>query len=196
MLKINLSAEGDLKNVYTVNSGESFADIQTVINGLQSDEILLFTQVSFHYKIINSLLNNFTFNLNDINIILPIQDFLFELNAEAKTFFVGLGFDEPTFDGLLANESSRKYSQIAGLWNTSGQTSFISISPQNDLIHNGLKGTIGPINLGGMKSGFQFQAEINNNWAFDTTPTLVETQAAMDAGGWDQMPSRFQNSFR
>ena len=72
MLKINLSAEGDLKNVYTVNSGESFADIQTVINGLQSDEILLFTQVSFHYKIINSLLNNFTFNLNDINIILPI----------------------------------------------------------------------------------------------------------------------------
>jgi len=72
MLKINLSAEGDLKNVYTVNSGESFADIQTVVNGLQSDEILLFTQVSFHYKIINSLLNNFTFNLNDINIILPI----------------------------------------------------------------------------------------------------------------------------
>lgn len=66
---------------------------------------------------------------------------------------------------------------------------------KNDLIHNGLKGTVGPIDLGGMKSGFQFQAEINNNWAFDTTPTLAETQAAMDAGGWDQMPTRFQNSF-
>ena len=118
------------------------------------------------------------------------------MNAEAKTFFVGLGFDEATFDGLLANESSRKYSQIAGLWNTSGQTSFISISPENDLIHTGLKGTVGPINLGGMKSGFQFQAEINNHWAFDTVPTLAETQAAMDAGGWDQMPTRFQNSFR
>jgi len=65
MLKINLSAEGDLKNVYTVNSGESFADIQTVVNGLQSDEILLFTQVCFHYKSINSLLNNFTYNLTD-----------------------------------------------------------------------------------------------------------------------------------
>lgn len=49
MLKIHLSAEGDLKNVYTVNSGGSFADIQTVVDGLQSDEILLFTQVSFHY---------------------------------------------------------------------------------------------------------------------------------------------------
>ena len=54
---MNISAEGDLKNVYTVNSGESFADIQTVVNGLQSDEILLFTQVSFHIQKINSLLN-------------------------------------------------------------------------------------------------------------------------------------------
>ena len=59
---MNLSAEGDLKNVYTVNSGESFADIQTVVNGLQSDEILLFTQVSFHIQkyYINSLLNYYT----------------------------------------------------------------------------------------------------------------------------------------
>ena len=60
VLKMNLSAEGDLKNVYTVNSGESFADIQTVVNGLQSDEILLFTQVSFDCENINSLLNYYT----------------------------------------------------------------------------------------------------------------------------------------
>ena len=61
---MNLSAEGDLKNVYTVNSGESFADIQTVVNGLQSDEILLFTQVSFHIQQINSFLNYYTHNKN------------------------------------------------------------------------------------------------------------------------------------
>ena len=46
-----------------------------------------------------------------------------------------------------------------------------------------------------MKLGFQFQAEINNNWAFDSTPTLTEVQTAMDASGYDSMPTRFQNSF-
>ena len=54
---MNLSAEGDLKNVYTVNSGDSFAYIQAVVNGLQSDEILLFTQVSFLIQNMNSFLN-------------------------------------------------------------------------------------------------------------------------------------------
>ena len=70
---MNLSAEGDLKNVYTVNSGESFADIQTVVNGLQSDEILLFTQVSFHFQNLNSLLNYCTHKYHLIDLGFPFR---------------------------------------------------------------------------------------------------------------------------
>ena len=70
---MNLSAEGDLKNVYTVNSGESFADIQTVVNGLQSDEILLFTQVSFYFQNMNSLLNYCTHKYHLIDLGFPFR---------------------------------------------------------------------------------------------------------------------------
>ena len=86
-----------------------------------------------------------------------------------KEFFVSYGFNGSQFDELLANEYSRKYSQIGGVFTKKGETDMISISPsdyydENIRLHMGLKGTVGPVSLGGEKSGFKFSAIINNIW--------------------------------
>ena len=63
-------------------------------------------------------------------IILFSQDNFFELTTEAKSFFTQYGFDGSTFDTLLSDEDSRRYSQIAGVFNLNGETSLKSISPE------------------------------------------------------------------
>ena len=67
-------------------------------------------------------------------IVLFSQDSFFELTTEAKNFFTQYGFDETTFDTLLSDENSRRYSQIAGVFNLNGETSLKFISPEARVI--------------------------------------------------------------
>ena len=49
-------------------------------------------------------------------------------------------------------------------------------------MHRGLKDVIGPVSLGGMKSGFKFGANIWNNWTFNSgDQTTARVQEWLDA---------------
>ena len=118
-----------------------------------------------------------------------------------RDFFVSYGFDQVTFDQLLAEDRTRRFSQIGGLINLKGQRFMDVISPDagTNEMHRGLKATLGPIDLGGMKEGFQISIEIDNNWIFHNDGTKFFTSdvdAAMEAGGWDQFPTHFHNTIR
>ena len=87
-------------------------------------------------------------------VIIFTQDFVFELTNEIVAFFESHGFTEVA--PLMNLENNRKYSQIAGIFNFQGQRDIQIISPkETGQMHNGLQKTVGPVDLGGMKSGFQ-----------------------------------------
>lgn len=49
-------------------------------------------------------------------------------------------------------------------------------------MHRGLKDIVGPVSLGGMKSGFKFGADIYNNWSFNSgDQTTTRVQEWLDA---------------
>ena len=134
-------------------------------------------------------------------VVLFTTDFIFELNQGVKSFFTNYGFAEADFDTLLGDEDSRQYLQIGGAFNMAGETSFLSISPSNGVMHMGLKGTTGSIGLGGMKSGFEFQVEIDNDWKFCngctfTTTDVAAAMANFESQGNDAFPEVFINNVK
>ena len=82
------------------------------------------------------------------------QDFVFELTSEVVSFFESLGYTEVT--PLMDTEDSRRYSQIGGIFNMAAERDIKIISPkETGQMQNGLQETVGPVSLGGMKSGHQ-----------------------------------------
>jgi hypothetical protein len=130
------------------------------------------------------------------------------MTEELRDFLVPYGFPAAQFNVLLQDEILRHYSQIAGVFNLKGQTSFIATTanPETGEMHRGVKGTVGPIDLGGMKTGFQFQAEIANNWWWNNRNVIIYTsdiERMMNAGGdpWDHFTEEndcdiFQQNFK
>jgi hypothetical protein len=59
----------------------------------------------------------------------------------------------------------------------------VSESASNGEMHTGLKATVGPVDLGGMKSGYQMKANINNNYVFISGGTPLLTSQLDDLGG-------------
>ena len=158
-----LSAEGDLREVVFTSNGGTMDSVQAAIDAavaIDPETVVLFT-----------------------------TDFIFELNASVKTFFTNYGFAAADFDVLLGDEDSRKFSQIGGVFNMAGETSLVSISPSAGVMHMGLKATAGPIGLGGMKSGFQFSVEIDNNWKFCNGCTTTTTDVANALANFDSSGS-------
>ena len=80
-----------------------------------------------------------------------------------------------------------------------GQTDLLSISPGEDgTMHFGLQGTAGPVDLGGMKEGFQFSVGILNSWSFYNNPNSIATTddvATWLEGGISSMTGKFQSTF-
>ena len=89
------------------------AEVKNRIDELDSDEIIVFT-----------------------------TDYIFELTEEVKNFFLHFGFDGNVFDQALAHDWSRRFSQIAGVFNVKGQRDLIYVTPNMETgqAHNGLKG--------------------------------------------------------
>ena len=132
-----ISAEGDLRDTASINNGET--NFHNLTNWLEENHI-------------------------DENSILFFTDFVYELTDDLKDILLGFGID---ISGLMTTENNRKYSQIAGIFNTHGQSDFKSISPSDDgLFHFGLNAFVGPIDLTGEKSGFDFGFEVDNDWWF------------------------------
>ena len=83
-----------------------------------------------------------------------------------------------------------------------GQTDLLSISPAEDgAMHFGLQGTAGPIDLGGMKEGFQFSVGILNTWKFynsdfNSNIANVDNVATWLEGGIDSMTGQFKSTFQ
>ena len=67
-----MSAEGDLKDIAAIGNNEDIMDVKTMIENLESDEIILF-----------------------------FTDFHYELTEELKNFLVSYGFDHAVLDVLL-----------------------------------------------------------------------------------------------
>ena len=131
-----LSAEGDLKSTEFAKSGDTqdMTNLISLINSLENEEIILFT-----------------------------TDFLFELTDQLKNFLVSYGFSDTDLTALMATEARRKYSQIGGVFNLKGQTDLVAVWPEDDgRMHKGLQGVVGPVDLGGEKTGFQFQVQFMN----------------------------------
>ena len=102
-------------------------------------------------------------SLQDEEVILFTTDFLFELTNQLKDFLVSYGFSESDLTLLMATEARRKYSQIGGVFNLKGQADLTAVWPEdNGKMHKGLQGIVGPVDLGGEKSGFQFQVQFYN----------------------------------
>lgn len=102
-------------------------------------------------------------SLEDEEVILFTTDFLFELTNQLKDFLVSYGFSENDLTSLMATEARRKYSQIGGVFNLNGQADLTAVWPDdNGKMHQGLQGIVGPVDLGGEKSGFQFQVQFYN----------------------------------
>ena len=62
-----------------------------------------------------------------------------------------------------------------------------------------MKGTVGPVDLGGMKSGFQFSVEIYNNCWYSNDGTKYYTSDIDNLfaqGGWDAFPLQFQKTVK
>ena len=132
-----ISAEGDLRDTTHINNGETyFEDLSNWIA---------------EYNIAG-------------NSILFFTDFVYELTDELKDILSSVGID---ISDLMTTENDRKYTQIAGIFNTQGQNDLKSISPTEDgLFHFGLNAFVGPVDLGGEKSGYDFGFEVDNDWWF------------------------------
>ena len=83
-----LSAEGNLKENYEVKTGEAIDTLANDLSELSDDEIVLF-----------------------------VTDFVYELTDEFRQLLVAYGFSDDLFDPLFANENTKKYSMVAGLFN-------------------------------------------------------------------------------
>ena len=83
-----LSAEGNLKENYEVKTGEDLWTLGKNLNELSNDEIVLF-----------------------------VTDFVYELTEEFRRLLEHYGFSYDLFDPLFANENTKKYSMVAGLFN-------------------------------------------------------------------------------
>ena len=104
-----LSKEGDLKDTFFVNDRSSAQPIADFIDQFDDEEIFIFF-VDFFYGV--------TLELIEILGLFGFHDDL------------GL---------LMENEDSRAFSQFAGAFTRSGQKLFDVISPENGLMHLGLK---------------------------------------------------------
>ena len=88
---------------------------------------------------------------------------MFELTDQLKNFLVSYGFSDTDLTALMATEARRKYSQIGGVFNLKGQTDLVAVWPEDDgRMHKGLQGVVGPVDLGGEKTGYQFQVQFMN----------------------------------
>ena len=83
-----LTAEGNLKENYEVKTGESIWTLAENLNQLSDDEIVLF-----------------------------VTDFVYELTDEFRHLLLFYGFSEDLIDPPFANENTKKYSMVAGLFN-------------------------------------------------------------------------------
>ena len=83
-----LSAEGNLKENYEVKTGEDLWTLGKNLNELSNDEIVLF-----------------------------VTDFVYELTDAFRHLLEHYGFSYDLFDPLFANENTKKYSMVAGLFN-------------------------------------------------------------------------------
>ena len=106
-----LSKEGDLKDTFFVNHRSSVQPLADFIDQFDDEEIFIFF-VDFFYGVTQEL----------IDILGPFE------------FQDDLGL-------LMENEDSRDFSQFAGAFTRSGQKFFDVISPENGLMHLGLKVT-------------------------------------------------------
>ena len=106
-----LSKEGDLKDITYVNSGESISDVSATLNALNDEEIVLF-----------------------------MTDFTFELTTEFRTMIESFGISSGDLDPVYADENTRKFSSIGGVFNLKGQAHLaVQLPLEGDLMHHGLK---------------------------------------------------------
>ena len=147
-----LSAEGDLQDIYHVDNGtENFDDLSDFLRDhVEPDNIVIF-------------FTDFVFFLSDafFNVLKP-----YGINATNNI----------DSDQLLQTENDKQYSQIAGLFNTQGQADMASISPDADgTFHHGLTAFVGPVDLAGEKSGFDFGIEVDHRWMWNWNNSTVVT---------------------
>ena len=83
-----LSAEGNLQENYDVKTGESIDTLANHLSELRNDEIVLF-----------------------------VTDFVYELTDEFRQLLLSYGFSNDHFVPLFANQNTKKYSMVAGLFN-------------------------------------------------------------------------------
>ena len=111
-------------------------------------------------------------------------DFAFELTQEVADILIDHGIDSAQLNGLLANENSRKFSQVAGVFNSNGESDFKFVSPDGQNFHSGLSGFIGPVSLSGEKSGWDFGFDMESFYQFNpgntVSPTLDQIQQLPD----------------
>ena len=146
----------------------------------------------------NSELTDFVAKYSkDDNTFLFFTDFVYELTQEVVDILVANGVDANGLNSLLADENKRKYSQIGGLFNQKGQSDLKFVTPTDDgKFHFGLNSFIGPVDLAGEKSGWDFGFDMQANWTWNwnnsTKPSVEDVQQMLD--GTAEMPSRFRNN--
>ena len=167
-----VSAEGDLRDMFYLENGSTdYAGLEAWIASYDKDD----------------------------NIFLFFTDFLFELSQEIADILGEHGIDSIQLNGLLANENSRKFSQIAGVFNSSGESDFKFVSPDGQDFHSGLTGFIGPVSLSGEKSGWDFGFDIESFYQWNAANTMIVTvdQVQQLLDGLIEMSQPFiENSFQ
>ena len=162
-----LSAEGDLRELYHI-------DNQGDVNGL------------------NTWLSD---NLEPENVVVFFTDFVYYLSEEFFNVLSPYGINASNgidTSELFASEINSKYSQIAGIFNTKGQADMKWATPEADgTFHFGLKAFVGPVDLGGEKSGFDFAIQTSHsfqwNWNNKTEPSVDDIQGYIDADTYPNM---------
>ena len=141
-----LSAEGDLRDTFALDSGSNnFEDLSIWIDYYHNENNVFAFWTDFYYEL--------TSNLD--RVLSPFMD-----TSELST--------------ILRDSSITKYTQIAGVFNEKGQSKFAAQRPVSSGFHSGLNTFVGPIDLEGEKSGFDFGIEIKSTWPSGMSKSEVD----------------------
>ena len=134
-----LSAEGDLKDTFSISSGEAISEI--VQNKLNLE------------------------NLNQGEMVIFFTDLQYTLTAAFRELLVGLGFENSAFTEAYSTFHKKKWSQLAGVINTASGESDLKLSIPNEWkAPAALFTNVGPVPLGGEKAGFDFVLKVKSTW--------------------------------
>ena len=172
-----LSAEGDLKDTFSIKTGD---EITEEVKNMLSLE-----------------------NLKNGEIVIFFTDLQYSLTSAFRVLLENLGFQNSVSFATKFSEASatfhkKKWSQIAGIINTgNGQSDLQTSIPEEWKAPAPLYQTVGPIGLGGEKAGFDFGFDMKSTWGDSDVSSMAisDFQEILDNPYGTADAINFWNSF-